>query len=110
MMTTERINSTTDDDLTQCEAFNAAFYDLGLNWYWNLPTYQVLQPAKTGGRERIQRYLEREHAHMLKAYPPGFLIDAILQTKDRCLSQRAACGATAHLGERWAGMQAQVGV
>lgn len=110
MMTSERKSAQSGDELNHCEAFNAAFYDLGLNWYWNLSTYRALQPDAPGMEERIRGYLESEHAHMLKAYEPEFLIGAILQTKARCLTDRQACGHTGHLGDQWATMQVQVGV
>ncbi|MDB5824048.1 MAG: hypothetical protein JWR21_2752 [Herminiimonas sp.] len=111
MMTTfERKAAPSGDDLNHCEAFNAAFYDLGLNWYWDLSTYRALEPDAPGMQQRLRGYLESEHAHMLKAYKPEFLIDAIVQTKERCLSTREECGHTGHLGDRWAGMHAQVGV
>jgi len=99
------------EEAMHCEAFNAAFYELGLKWYWNLPTYSKLQPDAPGMKERIRGYLEKEQAHLLKAYQPEFLVDAILDTKARCLSNRMACGSTGLLGESWAMMQAaQVGV
>lgn len=99
------------EEAMHCEAFNAAFYELGLKWYWNLPTYYKLQPDAPGLKERIQNYLEAEQPHLLKAYQPEFLVDAILNTKARCLSERLARGSTGLLGESWAAMQAaQVGV
>ena len=52
------------EEAMHCEAFNAAFYELGLKWYWNLPTYSKLQPDAPGMKERIRGYLEKEQAHL----------------------------------------------
>ncbi|MEA3413318.1 MAG: HAD family hydrolase [Pseudomonadota bacterium] len=38
-------------------AFNEAFQALGLDWYWDVATYGRLL-AVTGGKERIQHYIE----------------------------------------------------
>jgi hypothetical protein len=70
-------------------AFNAAFYELGLRWHWDSPTYEGLasQPCE---RRRLQGYLENEQAHLLRAYDAEFLTDAILQAKQRCRPALAA--------------------
>ena len=63
-------------------AFNAAFEDLGLLWYWDSETWHKL--AAKGAEDRALRdYLEAEHPHMLKAYDADFLVDAIRQAKSR---------------------------
>lgn len=46
-------------------AFNAAFFDCGLNWHWDEASYGKLL-AVTGGKERITHYA-REHAPELAA-------------------------------------------
>lgn len=99
------------DEAMHCEAFNAAFYELGLKWYWNVSMYKKLQPDAPGMKERMRAYLELEHPHLLKAYQPEFLVQAILDAKARCLSAKLSCGCTGLLGEKWATMQiAQVGI
>src|SRR3569832_2470037 len=89
------------EEAMHCEAFNAAFYELGLKWYWNLPTYSKLQPNTPNKKEQKHNKKKKEQAHLLKAYQPEFLVDAILDTKARCLSNRLACGSTGLLGVSW---------
>jgi hypothetical protein len=62
-------------------AYNAAFHALDLNWYWDAPTYSRIRPY---GRAGVRSWLEAEQAHLLKAYAPDFLVDAIESTKERC--------------------------
>ncbi len=73
------------DDIDRA-AFNAAFCELGLRWHWDDATYDALR-VLPGERDRVQRYLQAEQPHLLRAYEPGFLADAILDAKARC--QRA---------------------
>ena len=63
------------------QAYNAAFDELGLNWQWDAVTYSGLPGS---GRERVRLYLQREQAHLLRAYEEDFLIDAIENAKNRC--------------------------
>jgi hypothetical protein len=72
-----------DDQETEThrQAYNAAFDELGLNWHWDPVTYACL-PAP--GREGLRRYLEQEHAHLLRAYEAEFLVNAIETAKARC--------------------------
>lgn len=71
-------------------AFNAAFYELGLRWHWDDETYEALS-ALPGERERVQRYLHTQQAHLLRAYDADFLADAILDVKGRCQRALAHC-------------------
>jgi beta-phosphoglucomutase-like phosphatase (HAD superfamily) len=45
-------------------AFNAAFFDFGLDWHWNEALYGELL-AVTGGKERMRFYAERYTPDML---------------------------------------------
>lgn len=93
------------------EAYNLAFYELGLRWHWDADTYRDLQPDSAGAKERIQGYLETHQPHLLKAYDAGFLIDAIQDAKARCFDgmKERNCGPMTHIN--WAQMQCvQVGV
>ena len=55
-------------------AFNRAFRDAGLDWYWDVPTYgQLLKVA--GGKERILYFIHT-------ASPPGVPADAEALTRD----------------------------
>lgn len=62
-------------------AYNAAFDELGLNWHWDAATYAGVHAQGATG---LRSYLEREHAHLLRAYEADFLISAIEAAKARC--------------------------
>ena len=62
-------------------SFNAAFYELGLRWYWDTDTYNDLLRRFDCTTRRIQHYLEAHQAHLLKAYDAAFLVDAIQQAQ-----------------------------
>ena len=64
-------------------AYNAAFYDLGLRWHWDGDTFASLL-AFPDPCDRIRRYLETQHPHLLKAYDPEFLASAIETRKTGC--------------------------
>ena len=76
-------NDILNDEAIECrrQAYNAAFEELGLNWYWDPITYACL-PAQ--GARGVRNYLETEHAHLLRAYEADFLVTAIEAAKDRC--------------------------
>lgn len=44
-----------DTEVAHMNAFNEAFADAGLNWYWDLPTYTDLLKV-SGGKERMHHY------------------------------------------------------
>lgn len=85
-------NDILDDQAAEAhrQAYNAAFEELGLSWHWDPVTYACL-PA---GRAGVRAYLEKEQAHLLRAYEADFLLDAIETAKGRChtvmMSNRAA--------------------
>ncbi len=62
-------------------AYNAAFEELGLTWYWDAATYARLQAH---GRDGVRIYLETEQSHLLRAYEAEFLVGAIETTQARC--------------------------
>ena len=62
-------------------AYNAAFEELGLTWYWDAATYARLQ---VHGRNGVRVYLETEQSHLLRAYEADFLVNAIETTFARC--------------------------
>jgi hypothetical protein len=82
-------------------AFNAAFYELGLRWHWDSPTYDALA-AEACERARVRRYLEGEQPHLLRAYDADFLTDAILAAKQRCLQLLSRCSAHSVPHFNWA--------
>lgn len=65
----------------QRHAYNAAFEELGLTWYWDAATYTRLLAH---GRNVVRVYLETEQAHLLRAYEADFLVNAIETTQARC--------------------------
>jgi hypothetical protein len=67
-------------------AYNAAFEQLGLTWYWDAATYARLQAH---GRDGVRVYLESEQSHLLRAYEADFLVDAIETTQARCHASMA---------------------
>jgi hypothetical protein len=66
----------------QPHAYHAAFEELDLmNWQWD--------PATWGpGRDGLRAYLEKEHAHLLRAYDAEFLIAAVEATRARLETNR----------------------
>lgn len=60
-------------------AYNAAFYELGLHWHWDSATFEALKRHSPKPEARIQHYLETEHPHLLQAYDADFLAAAILE-------------------------------
>jgi hypothetical protein len=48
-------------------AYNAAFYELGLRFYWDSDTFAALQ-SDPDPHARLCRYIETQHAHLLRAY------------------------------------------
>jgi hypothetical protein len=69
-----------DEAEIERQAYNSAFDELGLSWHWDRATYASLPP----GREGLRLYIERDHPHLLKAYEPGFLVDAVETARSRC--------------------------
>ena len=76
-------------------AYNAAFYELGLRWHWDSETYAELLRHSPQPALRIRRYLETRHPHLLRAYEPEFLAAAIQE----CRQRQKPC---AHRGFDWA--------
>jgi hypothetical protein len=68
-----------DADRTR-QAYNSAFEELGLPWSWDRATCASLPPGADG----VRQYLEREHPHLLRAYEPDFLVNAIESARSRC--------------------------
>lgn len=62
-------------------AYNTAFQELDLGWYWDADLFARLQPY---GRAGVRSYLEGQQPHLLRAYTSDFLVDLIEATKARC--------------------------
>jgi hypothetical protein len=68
-------------DELERNAYNAAFYQLGLRWHWDRHTYSELLRYSPKAEVRIRRYIETRHPHLLKAYDAEFLAAAIHERK-----------------------------
>lgn len=79
-------------------AYNAAFEELGLTWYWDAATYARLQAY---GRDGVRVYLQTEQSHLLRAYEADFLVGAIETTQARCYASMGNRASRAPYG--WAG-------
>ncbi|MEO8408861.1 MAG: hypothetical protein ABI476_10565 [Oxalobacteraceae bacterium] len=90
-------------------AYNTAFYELGLRWYWDTASYQALLSC-TDEKSGIRKYIETSHPHLLNAYDADFLVAMIHAEKTRCYGRLVACGARITPTVDWAAMQsAEVG-
>jgi hypothetical protein len=87
----------------QRQAYNAAFAELGLRWFWGSNDYAG-QMGVESQRSHLRRYVENHHPHMLKVYDAEFLVNAIQKVMTRCMeSAGAGCGASGagtRVGER----------
>lgn len=91
-------------------AYNAAFYELGLRWHWDGDAYRTVL-CKDAERDCLRAYLQQHQAHLLKAYDADFLIDAIQAAKERCYDSMTAHGSRPDAYVNWAEMQQkEVGV
>jgi hypothetical protein len=65
------------DNESAHDAYNAAFYELGLRWHWDRETYAALVRHSDDPHQRIRHYMETQQPHLLAAYDPAFLAAAI---------------------------------
>lgn len=109
-MTTQTNAGVTCTDSLHRSAYNAAFYELGLGWHWDAGTFERLAPL-TCQAERVRSYLKANQPHLLNAYDPAFLADAIETTKTRCYDTMVACGGAIAAQADWAALHGrQIGV
>ena len=89
------------------DAYNAAFYELGLKWHWDQSVYEnVLSDYEE--RERLIGYLKTHQTHLINAYGPEFLVTLIETTKARWYDALLQNGSRRHIN--WGEFQqAQVG-
>ena len=59
-------------------AFNLSFHGLGLRFHWDSDTYDDLCARAADANARTLLYLSDAQAHLLRAYDPAFLVDAIV--------------------------------
>jgi len=93
------MNSQSIHDEIECDAYNAAFYELGLKWCWDPATYRRLLDKNRLCAERLRQFLEADQPHLLKAYDADFLANAIENRKSQFRASRA-------LHCNWAALQA----
>ncbi len=63
-------------------AYNQAFSELGLEWYWDARTFEQLRTCN-GDKHCIQAFIEANHPHLLQAYDVQFLAEAIESVRRR---------------------------
>ena len=63
-------------------AYNRAFSELGLEWYWDARTYESLKSC-AGDKDCVQAYIEGHQPHLLQAYDSGFLAAAVESVRRR---------------------------
>ena len=61
-------------------AFNAAFKEFGLDWYWDVPLYGQLL-AVTGGKERMKHYVEKFRSDYVKPENFDVLVASLHKAK-----------------------------
>jgi hypothetical protein len=74
-------------------AYNAAFYELGLRWHWDGATWAALRAR---GQDAVRHYLQTEQAHLLRAYDVDFLVQAIERVKAEARRAAEGRGLSAH--------------
>jgi hypothetical protein len=85
-------------------AYNAAFHELGLRWFWGSDTYRAVLDCDDE-RDCLRTYLLQHQPHLLRAYDSDFLIDAIQSAKARCYQAMLEQGSRAGAWTDWAEMQ-----
>ena len=100
MVTLSEVNYC-DDDIER-NAYNAAFYDLGLRFHWDAGTHEQLLAHSPDAAERICHYLKAYQPHLLRAYEGESLVALILQKKDDHRRRCAAAGPATARHFNWA--------
>jgi len=90
------------DEEIDRNAFNAAFNELGLRWYWDSETYAQLLRQSAEAADRIRHYLETQQAHLLRAYDAAFLVGVIQEKASQHKTRLCVPGAMASAYFNWA--------
>jgi len=94
-------------DLLHVDAFNAAFHELGLPWYWDVQFYRSLD-RRLCEKTRVKEYLRQRQPHMLRGYGLDPLAEMIYERKE---SRYAVLLKQGPSGVDWAAVQEpQVGI
>ena len=67
----------------ELNAYNAAFYELGLRWHWDSATYEALLSLGGDGPTRVRHYLQTQQPQLLRAQRPSH------QAQERLAAQKA---------------------
>lgn len=67
---------------TELAAYNHAFCELELPWRWDATTLSQLKSIATDC-DVVGAYVERNQAHLLRAYEKAFLRDLVQAARDR---------------------------
>ncbi|HEY4069063.1 MAG TPA: hypothetical protein VGM74_19305 [Burkholderiaceae bacterium] len=73
-------NAVRDEMEIERNAYNVAFSELGLTWYWDAQTYAQLRASSQQSSQKnchVRSYLEAHQPHLLSAYDADFLVQAI---------------------------------
>ncbi len=103
-------NSTIDSDAAvdaaavHRNAYNAAFYELGLRWYWDSEIYPA-ELSEADERRCLRQYMVTHQPHMLTAYDVDFLADAIQMTKAKCYGRMTHAARKGGSRVNWAALQ-----
>ena len=109
MADTTRRNDTRHD--IELDAYNAAFYQLGLRWHWDTDTYERLLDVSDVAAERVRWYLQTQQPHLLTAYDADFLVSAIEAARASCRETQHAGDARASTSFDWAQIRAaEIGI
>ncbi len=96
-------HATADSAEIHRNAYNAAFYELGLKWHWDTGTFTSLGLLPQATEEdRIKFYLGTHQSHLLNAYDADFLICAIQEAKERCYGKMQARAERTNVEINWA--------
>lgn len=81
--------SASDPLATELAAYNRAFCELELPWQWDAATLTQLKRIASDC-DVVGAYVERSHAHLLRAYEKAFLRDLVQAARERY--QQETCG------------------
>lgn len=87
-------------------AYNGAFYELGLRCHWDAQTYSSLVHRCTHAPERVRLFLESAQPHLLRAYDAEFLVAAIESRKAIIGGRGDPSRSGAMASVNWAAIQA----
>jgi len=85
-------------------AYNAAFHELGLRWFWERDMYDAVLSG-AAARDCLRHYLQHQQPHLLRAYDAEFLIDVIHAAKARRYAALTAAGCHGSAYIDWAEIQ-----